>query len=269
MKDDRLSAIRQHLYARGFCTIQDLADAVGASLATIRRDLQVLEDEGVITRSHGGARIASGADVEVAFEVRERQGLAAKRAIAAAAYDLLKPHGSIFLDAGTTVLQLARLLRMHPMPLTVFTNGLLIAQALMNVPKLKVSLLGGQLRNENASIVGPAAEAMLDRLWFDQLFLGASAVADDACVYSMDAAEASLNARMLTRSATAMLLADSSKFGRCTTFLVTEIAPPLGVISDEGLAASWRTRLADIGAPVIVAPLAGTNAAAKDDLADA
>ncbi len=111
---------------------------------------------------------------------------------------------------------------------------LLIAQALMNVPKLKVSLLGGQLRNENASIVGPAAEAMLDRLWFDQLFLGASAVADDACVYSMDAAEASLNARMLTRSATAMLLADSSKFGRRTTFLVTEIAPPLGVISDEG-----------------------------------
>ncbi len=201
MKVGRLDAIRSHLYANGPSTIQAIADAVGASLATIRRDLQVLEDEGAIDRVHGGARIAEGSSVEVAFQERANQNLAAKRALAAACYATLEPHGSVFLDAGTTVLQLARLMRVNPLPLRVFTNGLAVAQELLNVPRLQVVLLGGQLRSENASVVGPQAEAMLDGLWFDQLFLGAGAIGDDGVVYSIDAAEASLNARMLGRAA--------------------------------------------------------------------
>src|SRR5438105_2415914 len=86
MQVERLDAIRSHLYANGVSTIQSLADAVGASLATIRRDLQVLEHEGAIDRVHGGARIAEGSTVEVAFQERANHNLAAKRALAAAAY---------------------------------------------------------------------------------------------------------------------------------------------------------------------------------------
>ncbi len=265
MKNDRLEAIRHHLYAHGTCSIQELADAIGASLATVRRDLQVLEGEGVISRTHGSARIAGSADVEVAFEVREKQNLAAKRAIAAAAYELLQPHGSVFLDAGTTVLQLARLLRMSPLPLAIFTNGLLVAKELMNVPKLRVTLIGGQLRNENASMVGPSAEAALDRLWFDQLFLGASAIGDDGCVYSLDAAEASLNERMLARSARTMVLADAGKFGRRATFLVSELAPPTGVIVDDELAPQRQARLRDAGIDLIVV---GNMAPARRSMAE-
>ena len=82
VKTDRLDAIRSHLYANGFSTIQDLADAVGASLATVRRDLQVLEQDGAIDRVHGGARIAEGSSVELAFQEREKRHLSAKRAIA-------------------------------------------------------------------------------------------------------------------------------------------------------------------------------------------
>ncbi|HEY1382695.1 MAG TPA: DeoR family transcriptional regulator, partial [Dongiaceae bacterium] len=76
LKIERLEAIRSHLYANGFSTIQALADAVGASLATIRRDLQVLESEGSIDRVHGGARIAEGSSVEVAFQERAKRNLA-------------------------------------------------------------------------------------------------------------------------------------------------------------------------------------------------
>ena len=133
VKVDRLDAIRSHLYANGFSTIQALADAVGASLATIRRDLQILEREGAIDRVHGGARIAEGSSVEVAFQEREKRNLSAKRAIATAAYDLLHPRTAIFLDAGTTVLQLARLIRINPLPLRIFTNGLTVAQEFLNI----------------------------------------------------------------------------------------------------------------------------------------
>ena len=103
----------------------------------------------------------------------------------------------MFLDAGTTVLQLARLIRINPLPLRIFTNGLAVAQEFLNVPDLEVAILGGQLRSENASLVGPQAEAMLESLWFDQLFLGASAIGPDGAIYSVDSAEASFNKCML------------------------------------------------------------------------
>ena len=116
MKPDRLEAIRQHLYSCGTSTVDALAAATGASVATVRRDLVVLEQQGVVSRTHGGARLASGAHVEVEFTTRERHRLAEKRAIGAAAYALLRPQTSVFLDAGTTVLQLAHRLRASPIP---------------------------------------------------------------------------------------------------------------------------------------------------------
>src|SRR5258708_12774672 len=91
MQGERLDAIRSHLYANGFSTIQSLADSVGASLATIRRDLQVLEREGSIDRVHGGARIAEGSPVEVAFPERAKRHLGSQPPIPAPAYQLLPP----------------------------------------------------------------------------------------------------------------------------------------------------------------------------------
>jgi len=245
MQVERLDAIRSHLYAHGFSTIQALADSVGASLATIRRDLQVLEHEGAIDRVHGGARIAEGSSVEMAFQERAKRNLEAKRAIAAAAYKLLTPHATGFLDAGTTVLQLSRLIRIHPLPLRIFTNGLAVAQEFLNVPDLEVAVFGGTLRSENASFVGPQAEAMLESLWFDQLFLGASAVGPDGAIYSVDSAEASLNKRMLARAAQSFVLADSSKFGAMATYRVA----PLNVarvVTDTNLPAEWRSRFGEL-----------------------
>lgn len=246
VKVDRLDAIRSHLYAHGYSTIQALADSVGASLATIRRDLQVLEREGAIDRVHGGARIAEGSSVELAFQERAKRNLGAKRAIAAAAYKLLVPHATVFLDAGTTVLQLARLIRLNPLPLRIFTNGLPVAQEFLNVPNLEVSLLGGQLRSENVSLVGPQAEAMLESLWFDQLFLGVSAIGLDGAIYSVDSAEANLNRCMLARSAQRFLLADSSKFGTMATYRVAPLTS-VRIVTDGKLATDWRGQLADQG----------------------
>ena len=204
----RHEEIRSYLYIHGFSTIQTLAGAVGVSLPTIRRDLHLLEAEGAIERTHGGARLAEGSAVEVAFQEREKQNLGAKRAIAAAAYELLTRRATIFLDAGTTVLQLARLVRVNPMPLKIFTNGLAVAQELLDVSELEIVLIGGQLRSENASLVGPQAEEALRSLWFDHLFLGASAVSPDGAIYSIDGGEANLNRCMIERSAQRHLLVE-------------------------------------------------------------
>ena len=103
MQSDRLDAIRRQLYQAGSLTIQDLVAATGASEPTIRRDLKLLEEEGVIERVHGGARLMPTAGSEVAFDLREQRHIEAKRAIAEAAYDMLLAEQTVFLDAGTTM----------------------------------------------------------------------------------------------------------------------------------------------------------------------
>lgn len=255
MQSDRINKIQQHLYSNGFANVQDLAQATGASIVTIRRDLQRLEETGMVTRTHGGARLAESAGPEVAFQSRVQEHLEAKRAIADAAYSLLRPHTTVFLDAGTTVLQLARRLRVEPLPLTVFTNGLAVAQELVNVEMLSVNLLGGQLRNENLSMVGPYAERLLGEFWFDALFLGVSAVRDDAQMYTLNPAEASLNRVMIARSAQTIVLADSSKFLSSAPYAVAPITSAHTVITDNKLNTAWKIRFAELNVAATIVPL--------------
>ncbi len=257
MKPDRFAAIRQLLFARGQMSIADIAAAVQASEPTVRRDLTLLETEGAIVRIHGGARIAEQHGGEVAFETRESLRLPEKRAIGEAAYALLRPGSSVFFDAGTTVLQVARLIRLRPMALNVFTNCLPLAQMLLNVPDLKVTLLGGAVRAENASVVGALAEEMLERLRFDQAFMGMGAMGEDGAIYTVDPQEARLNALTMQRAARAVILSDSSKFGSYLTHRVCVLGPGLRLITDVGLGGEWRSRLENLGVGLqLVEPLA-------------
>ncbi|PYE82438.1 DeoR/GlpR family DNA-binding transcription regulator [Pseudoroseicyclus aestuarii] len=259
MKSDRATAIRQLLYARGRLTVGEIAVAVAASEPTVRRDLAALEADGAITRSHGGASIAEEAGREVGFALREGQRLEEKRAIGEVAHGLLRPGEAVFLDAGTTVLQLARLIRLRPLPLRVFTNCLPVAQVLADVAPVEVTLLGGTIRPENASTVGPLAEAALRHLRFDRAFIGMGALGEDAAIYTADPREAQLNALTLERAAQPVILADSSKFGRYLTHRVAPVGNGLQLVTDTGLPAEWRRRLTDLGVDLALAPLPGAS----------
>ena len=253
MKIDRAAAIRQHLYSKGHSSVGDIAEAVGASEPTVRRDLLAMEEAGAVVRTHGGARIAEASGAEVAFESREQINLAAKRAIGDAAYDLLRPDMAVFLDAGTTVLQVARRLRLHAIPLRVFTNCLPVAQLLLMVPDMTVTLLGGTLRPQNASMVGILAEDALDRLWFDLLFLGVGAISAEGEIYSSDEQEAQINRKMLTRTDAPVVMADADKFGRRLTYRVAPLDASIQVITESRLDAGAQKLLHDIGCAVTFA----------------
>ena len=169
---------------------------------------------------------------------------------------MLRPDTAVFLDAGTTVLQLARRLRLNPVPCHVFSNCLAVAQMLMPVPEVAVTLLGGNLRAQNASMVGGVAEDALEHLWFDQLFLGVGAVAEDGEITSADEQEARLNRRMLARTDTPIILADAAKFGTRLTWRVARIGAGARVISEPKLSPDWRARLGDWGCAVTLAEAA-------------
>ena len=132
---------------------------------------------------------------------------------------------------------------MQPLRLTVVTNSLTVAQELSALPDIRVVMIGGDLRAENMSLVGPQAEAMLQGIWCDQLFLGAGAIAEDSAIYSKDNREASLNALMLKRAARRVLLADFSKFSLRTTYQVAPLSDLDVIVTDSGLSSAWRDRL--------------------------
>ena len=229
----RAAEISAYLFAQGETPVADLARVLGASLATIRRDLAHLESSGLVERLHGAARLAQAAKAEVGHKAREDRNLPAKRAIARLAHGLLRPGNTILLDAGTTVLQLARQIRLAPMPLTVVTNGLAVAQELADLPQVQLCILGGRLRPGHLSLVGPLAETMLAGLWLDHAFVGASAVAADGWITSVDADEARLNAAMADRATRLTLLADRSKLGVRATFAVRQLTGAETLITDQ------------------------------------
>ena len=247
MLEQRLKTIQAHLFARGVSSIEELVAITQSSPATVRRDLVKLETGGVIERTHGGARLAESSNLEVAFGLRESENLEGKRAIGRAAHALLKPGSTVLMDAGTTVLQLAKAIRLEPMPLTIITNGLALAQELVNVPGIEVILLGGKLHGDNLSSVGTYTEKLLEEFWCDQLFLGATAISQENNLATLDAGEASINRKMLERTKHSILLADSSKFGHNAPYRVTNLIDITQVITDAGLAAGWSRHLRHLG----------------------
>ncbi len=253
MKSNRPNQIRQLLFANGEMSIAQLAVALGASEPTIRRDLTEMEKGGVVVRSHGGARIADDANREIAFDAREQVRLPQKRAISEAAYELLTPNTSIFLDAGTTVLQLARLIRLRPVRLDIFTNCLPVAQVLLDVPEVDLTVLGGQVRAENASMVGAVTQQVLEGLRFNQAFLGMGALGDDGFIYTADSLEAMLNASTLKRCDRAVILSDSSKLGTYLTHRVGALEPGTTLVTDDELRADWQERLREMGIALEIA----------------
>jgi DeoR/GlpR family transcriptional regulator of sugar metabolism len=140
-------------------------------------------------------------------------------------------------------LQLARLIRLNPMRLTVITNGLALAQELVGLSEVEVITIGGRLRADNLSSVGPYAEAALREFWCDQLFLGATAINRDGLMLTLDADEAAINRRMLERAEERFLLADSSKFGHRAPYRVAGLEQVTRIISDTDLDAQWLERL--------------------------
>jgi len=233
MAGDRQTELLMLLLEQGETTVQAIANALGASLATVRRDLIELEQSGRIERSHGSARISQGARKEVQFSSREVQNIEAKRVIAALAAKLIKPNDVLFLDASTTVLQLARHIKNLDMKLKVFTNGIVVAQELIDVPNIELTVVGGRLRPENLSMVGPFAISMINSLWFDRLFLGATAIDDEANLTSLDADESAINAAMISRSSSVAVMADSSKIGKRATYFVDQLKSGQILITDQ------------------------------------
>jgi len=235
--EERRRRICELLVEEGRVTVEGLATRFGTSQVTIRADLSALETAGVLTRTHGGA-VPREEVADEPLDVKQLQHHAEKVRIAQAAVALISEGETIILDSGTTTAEIARALRKSDLKsINVITNALNVAALLMDVPAVRLIMLGGVLRRESNSLSGPMAAAALANLQADRLYLGADGLDPQIGVMTPHLQEAELNAQMIRISRQVVVVADSSKLIRRNVSLIAKVEQIHMLITDTAASA--------------------------------
>jgi DeoR family transcriptional regulator of aga operon len=251
MAAERRARIADLLRHKGFVRIKELCHLFDVSQVTIRGDLDFLAGQGVLTRERGGAIANTRASLLTAFDQRAGLNLDEKRRIGQAAARLVLPGDTIIMDAGTTVMELAKSLG-DVSPLTVITNALNVAARAGSLPDVHVILVGGSLSRETISTIGPHAERDLNDFVVQKVFLGTHAFDAEAGLTDLSIELAHTKRAMVRAAREVILLADSSKWGRVALAKVVPLSSVHTVITDSGMPTDARAAMERLGINLIV-----------------
>lgn len=232
-------------------TVNELQQRFRTSAVTIRKDLDILQDKGILLRTHGGATLAEKVEQTIPIQERRDRFQKAKTAIAQTALKLIFNCHTVALDAGSTTLELARLLQ--DSSLRVVTNSLLIANALADRPSGTMVLLGGVWRQESSCFIGPVTLNNLERMHVDIAFVGASGFDETAHFTCQNSIEAQVKEAILSQAGRRFIVCDSSKYGKRAFTTFARFEDVEGLVVDEGLAPETHDRLTEAGLHVITA----------------
>jgi len=234
--EERQGHIARIVEEHGRARVADLASTFRVSGVTIRKDLAILERQGRVVRTHGGAVTLGRAGAERAFDVRERIQPDEKDAIGREAAGMVVDGESIALDASTTALALARHLKARGgwLHLTVITNGLRIASELAGHPGISVVMPAGFLRWEALSLVGPLGEGLFEKVNIQKAFMGAAGFAIEAGLSDATEEEAQIKRLMVQGASEVVGLVDHTKWGRAAFATFCETADVGVVVTDAG-----------------------------------
>ncbi len=250
---ERRMALAELLEQSPVLTVDDLARRFTVSPQTVRRDFQYLEQKGLITRRYGGAvaREDDQSGRERAFVARESERMSQKRALAAAALDLVKPGTTVIMDASTTILELARALP-STIQLTAIVNALPIGMELSRRSQVSLTMLGGTLRHTSLSFSGTIAETALRRLFVDTAFISVRGLSLQHGLTEANVSEASLKEIMVHNASSVITLADSTKLERMALSYFAPVAAIGVLITDDGADPQIVAQLRDAGIDVRV-----------------
>ena len=212
---ERRQLIMQEMNEHKVVVIVELAEKLGVTPMTIRRDLDLLEKQGLVEKSYGGAVLIESSIKEDTYLKRKQAKTPEKRRIAKAASDLVEQAMCIYLDAGTTNYELATLLVEKKYPeLTIVTNDLLIAHMVSQNSNYQVIMLGGVIENANSLTCGYLAKEMIKNIHFDICYMGTQAISPSMQVMTANIDKVELKQLYLKNARVKILLADDSKFGK-------------------------------------------------------
>ncbi|MQT15418.1 DeoR/GlpR family DNA-binding transcription regulator [Segnochrobactrum spirostomi] len=230
----RRALILEHLRINGAASIQELAETIGGSQSTVRRDLEHLVERGYLERTHGGAHLLQPmrATFERENSVNFQLQRAEKIAIGREAAKRLSARDSVMLDSSSTVMEAVRAAAERDLPLTLVTNSLEIADFAADIKSWRVIMPGGTIRAGYRHLAGEPGEAFIRTLHADLCFTGASAVSGTLLTDS-SLEIAALKRAMIAAARRTILLADSSKFTAPNFCTLCEISAIEEVITDD------------------------------------
>jgi DeoR family transcriptional regulator, fructose operon transcriptional repressor len=253
LAEERRFRIREILGVQRTVSASQLTEMLEVTAATIRRDLEELEQEGVLIRSHGGAvSRTSSTNFQLSYEVLLRTNRKEKEAIARAAEHLILDGETVFLEASSTVYELARILSRRSR-LTIVTNSPPVLALLQSSPAITVMATGGDLVRDSFFLGGTWAERVISEIRLDKAIMGVTAIDIEYGISAARHVESEIKKRLVKAARTRIALADHTKFGKQSFAYVGPVSDLNILVTDDGIEAAQLESLRQLGIETIVA----------------
>ncbi len=233
--DQRRRLILDRARGDGRVQVTELATVLDVAAETVRRDLKVLEDNGLLRRTHGGALPIDKAGFEAQISQRSAQSVAEKQRIAWSAIKSLEGCESLFLDEGSTAMAVADALLSVDRPLTIVTHAISVAALLTTRPRTDVLMLGGTVRSASMATAGSATTTMLCELTVDIAILSASGISLERGVSTSNPESAGLKRAAMHAGRKRLFIGPHTKFGISSFCRYGDVHDFHAVITDSGL----------------------------------
>jgi DeoR family transcriptional regulator of aga operon len=248
----RHQAILELLDKDNYISVSHLSELLKVSAVTIRKDLKLLEDKGLVYRTHGGASIQNPYINDRHVSEKEKLNVSEKEAIAKAAAELITVNDSIMIASGTTMQYLAIAISIDG-PINVTTSSLNVALELTKSSQYSILQLGGNVRHSSFSVTGHFSHAILENISCKLLFLGADGIDVNHGCTTTSLEEAMLNKKMMGSAQKVIVLADSSKFNRKGFGKICMLSEVDLIITDSGLNKNIQQDILDAGVELHIA----------------
>lgn len=252
----RQQKLEEFLQKVEFASLNELAQEVGASTSTIRRDLSLLESSGTILRTHGGARLVMPKSDEFVFSARDTHQLTEKEAIGRACAELIAPGQSIIIDAGTTTYHVAR--NLESKTPQIITNSLPVANLFASANRVEVVVSGGVIYPQVGVLVGPLAVESFSAIHADIAVMSAGGITVEG-VTNSHGLLIDIQRAMIKAAQKVFFCLDSTKLGRRSLSFLCELEAIDTVVTDSGASAEMVESLRLQGLEVIVAPVSHSS----------
>ncbi|SFA89644.1 transcriptional regulator, DeoR family [Amycolatopsis marina] len=259
-RHERLTAVLDMLSDQDSITVDDVVEKLGASPATVRRDLDHLAKQQLLTRTRGGA-VAASVSYDLPLRYKASRQAPEKERIAQVVAGLIRPGSTIGLNGGTTTTNIARAIALHEAfqtdgsqpGVTVVTNALNIASELAVRPQVKVVVVGGVVRTHSYEIIGPLAERMLEGLSVGMAVIGVDAISPEFGAMAFDEREAATNALLAAHAERVVVAADSSKLDQRAFARIVPVSALDVLVTDVDADARVVERFRETGVEVFQA----------------
>ena len=234
MKTTQEKRVLDILETQQYASVDELSTVLGVSTSTIRRTLEILQQKGLVTRTHGGVKINSDNNFSPSFTFRIHQNSFEKKKIALTAIKLIKNGDIVFLDGSTSAFYIAEYLKEFE-NIRVITNGI-DTLSLLSKNKILAYSTGGQVSTENPSVlVGRYAEDMICNFHADIAFFSAQAMDNNGEIYDCYEEEIFLRRAMIKNAKTKVFLCDNTKFGKISPYHLCSLKDIDYIASNQAL----------------------------------